>query len=126
MKRQDKEFKLIRLGMYRRDLITPDDRGELNKIQNAKVQEFLKEYPKAVVGKILWNNEKDKEFPLLKDQGTLGNFSFNFALPERVKLIELAIKGLNEAKLEARHSARQIERINLWIREAKGIQFFWL
>lgn len=126
MKRQDKEFKLIRLGMYRRDLITPDDRGELNKIQNEKVQEFLKEYPKAVVGKILWNNEKDKEFPLLKDQGTLGNFSFNFALPERVKLIELAIKGLNEAKLEARHSARQIERINLWIREAKGIQFFWL
>ena len=126
MKRQDKEFKLIRLGMYRRDLITPEDRGELNKIQNEKVQEFLKEYPKAVVGKILWNNEKDKEFPLLKDQGTLGNFSFNFALPERVKLIELAIKGLNEAKLEARHSARQIERINLWIREAKGIQFFWL
>lgn len=126
MNRKDKEIRLIQRGMYRRDLITPIDRGELHKIQNEKAREFLKEHADAVVGKIIWNNEKDKEFPLLKDQGYLRNFSFNFALPEKIKLIELAIKSFNETKFEAMLSVRQLERINSWIANAKGIQFFWL
>jgi len=126
MNRQNKEFKLIQKGMYSRDRITPIDRGELHKIQNEKAREFLKEYPDAVVGKINWYTEKDKDFPLLKDHMPLKNFSFNFALPDRVKLIELAIKNLNESKFEAKWVARQIGRISTWIAGAKGIQFFWL
>ncbi|MCK4384694.1 MAG: hypothetical protein KAW52_00380 [candidate division Zixibacteria bacterium] len=126
MNRQNKEFRLIQKGLYSRDRITPIDRGELNKIQNEKAREFLKKYPDAVVGRINWYTEKDKEFPLLKTRMPLCNFSFNFALPERNKLIELAIKNLNESEFEAKWAARQIERISGWIRSANGIQFFWL
>ena len=126
MNRQTKEFRLIQKGMYSGDLITGEDISELSKIQNEKALEFLKKYPNAVVGKINWHKEKDKEFPLLKDQGFLGDPSFNFALPERVKMIELAIKSWNETKLEARAGVDLVHKINTWITNAKGIQFFWL
>lgn len=126
MNRQDKECKLIQKGMYSRDRITPIDRGTLHKIQNEKAREFLNKHPDAVVGKINWYTEGDKEFPLLKDHMPLKNFSFNFALPERVRLLELAIKSWNETEFEAKHAMRAIERINIWIANAKGIQFFWL
>jgi len=126
MKRQDKEFRLIQKGMYSRDVITTEDISELNKIQNEKAREFLKKYPNAVVGHINWYREKDKEFPLLKDQMPLKNFSFNFALPERVKIIELAIKSWNETKFEARAGVDLLHKINAWIANAKGISFFWL
>jgi len=126
MNRQTKEFRLIQKGMYSGDLITGEDISELSKIQNEKALEFLKKDPNAVVGKINWHDEKDKEFPLLKDQGFLGDPSFNFALPERVKMIELAIKSWNETKLEARAGVDLVHKINTWITNAKGIQFFWL
>ena len=126
MNRQDKEFRLIQKGMYSRDMLTMDEFEELNKIQNEKAQEFLKKYPNAVVGKIDWYKEKDNEFPLLKDHVPLKNFSFNFALPERAKMIELAIKSWNETKFEARAGVDLIHKINAWITNAKGIQFFWL
>ena len=126
MNRQDKEFRLIQKGMYSGDRITPIDRGELHKIQNEKAREFLNKYPDAVVGKINWHKEKDKELPLLKEHMPLKNFSFNFALPERVKIIELAIKSWNETDFEAKVAVIHLEKINAWIRDAKGIQFFWL
>lgn len=126
MNRQDKEFRLIQKGMYSRDIITAEDIDELNKIQNEKAREFLNKYPEAVVGRINWYTEKDKEFPFLKDHMPLKNFSFNFALPERVKIIELAIKSWNETEFEAKVAVIHLEKINAWIRDAKGIQFFWL
>ena len=126
MNRQDKEFRLTQKGMYSRDRITPIDRGELNKIQNEKAREFLKKYPDAVVGRINWYNLQDKEFPSLKEALPLHNFSCNFALPEKNKLIELAIKSWNETEFEAKHALRTIDRINAWIANVKGIQFFWL
>lgn len=126
MNRQNKECWLIQKGMYSRNFITTKDIDDLNKIQNEKAREFLKEYPDAVVGKINWDQEEDRKFPFLKNRMPLCNFSFNFALPERNKLIELAIKNLNESEFEAKWAARQIERISGWIRSANGIQFFWL
>ena len=126
MNRQDKEFRLIQKGMYSRDIITSEDIDELNKIQNNKAKELLKEYPYAVVGKINWYKEKDKDFPFLAERMPLKNFSFNFALPERVKIIELAIKSWNETEFEAKIAVVHLEKINAWIRDAKGIQFFWL
>ena len=126
MNRQNKEFRLIQKGMYSRDRVTPIDRGELHKIQNEKARGFLNKYPEAVVGKINWYTEKDKEFPFLKDHMPLKNWSFNFALPERVKIIEIAIKSWNENKFEARAGVDLIHKINAWITKAKGIQFFWL
>lgn len=126
MNRQDKECWLIQKGMYGRDAITKENIDDLNEIQNEKAKEFLKKYPEAIVGRIGWYRKKDEGFPLLKDHMPLKNFSFNFAIPERVKIIELAIKGWNETKFEATHAVRAIERINTWIANAKGIQFFWL
>ena len=124
--RQDKEFRLIQKGMYSRDTITNKEIDELNKIQNEKAEEFIKKYPDAVAVKINWYKDADKAFPLLKDHMPLKNFSFNFALPERVKMIELAIKSWNETKFEATVAVNHLEKINAWIRNAKGIQFFWL
>ncbi len=126
MNRQDKEFRLIQKGMYSGDLITSKDISELSKIQNEKALEFLKKYPNAVAGKINWHKEEDKEFPFLKDQGFVGNPTFNFALPERVKMIELALKSWNETEFEAKIAMIHLEKINAWIRDAKGMQFFWL
>lgn len=126
MNRQNKEFRLIQKGMYSRDVITTEDIDELNKIQNEKAKELLKKYPYAVVGKINWYTERDKKLPFLAERMPLKNFSFNFALPEKITMIELAIKAYNESEFEAKHALRAIERINAWIRDAKGIQFFWL
>ena len=112
--------------MYSRERITPIDRGELHKIQNEKAREFLKKYPEAVVGKINWYKNTDSDFPQLHYHMPLKNFSFNFALPERVKIIELAIKSWNETDFEAKVAVIHLEKINAWIRDAKGIQFFWL
>jgi len=126
MNRQDKEFRLIQKGMYSRDVVINADIDELNKIQNDKAKEFLKKYPYAIVGKINWYEERDKDFPFLAERMPLKNFSFNFALPERVKMIELAIKSWNETKFEARAGVDLIHKINAWITNAKGIQFFWL
>lgn len=126
MNRQNKEFRLIQKGMYSRNFITTKDIDELNKIQNEKAREFLKEYPDAVVGKINWDQEEDRKFPFLKNRMPLCNYSFNFALPERVNMIELAIKSWNETEFEAKVAVIHLEKINAWIRDAKGIQFFWL
>ena len=126
MNRQNKEFKLIQKGMYSRDVITTEDIDELNKIQNDKAKELLKKYPYAIVGKINWYKERDKNFPFLAERMPLKNFSFNFALPERVKMIELAIKSWNESKFDAKAAVAFMSRINVWIKNAKGIQFFWL
>jgi len=126
MNRQNKEFRLIQKGMYSRDLVVAEDINELNKIQNEKAKELLKEYPYAVVGKINWYKKRDEDFPFLAERMPLKNFSFNFALPERVKIIELAIKSWNETEFEAKIAVIHLEKINAWIRDAKGIQFFWL
>ena len=126
MNRQDKEFRLIQKGMYSGDCLSLDDVSELNKIQQEKAKEFLKKYPDAIVGRIDWHRPGDKEFPFLKDHMPLKNFSFNFALPERVGIIELAIKSWNETDFEAKVAVIHLEKINAWIRDAKGIQFFWL
>lgn len=124
--RQDKEFRLIQKGMYSHDVVTSMDIDQLNKIQNEKAEEFIKKYPDAVAVKVNWYKDTDKAFPFLKDHMPLKNFSFNFALPERVKMIELAIKSWNETKFEAVAAVKHLARINAWIRNAKGIQFYWL
>lgn len=126
MKREEKELRLIQWGMYRGDLITSTDREELNKIQNEKAKEFLEKHHDAVVGKILWNMEKDKNYPFLKDKVPLGNFSFNFAIPKRMKMLELAIKSYNEMRFEPMAIVNAVDRINIWIKKLGGIQFFWL
>ncbi len=126
MNRQDKEFRLIQKGMYSRDVLIERDIDDLNEIQNDKAREFLKKHPEAVVGKINWFKNTDSDFPQLHYHMPLKNFSFNFALPERVKLIELAIKSWNETDFEAKVAVIHLEKINAWIRGAKGIQFFWL
>jgi len=124
--RQNKEFKLIQKGMYSRDRLTEGDFIDMNVIQHEKAKEFLKKYPDAVVGRIEWHTEKDKEFPLLKDQVPLTPLSFNFALPEKITMIELAIKSFNESNFEANVAVEFLSKINIWIKNAKGIQFFWL
>lgn len=98
----------------------------MNVIQQKKAEEFLKKYPDAVLGRIQWHTERDGKFPLLKDKVPLQPLSFNFALPERIPMIEKLIKMYNESNYKPEVAVEFITKINIWIKNAKGIQFFWL